>query len=324
MRDCHFIWYMKFAIRRTLIVLLILLLPVLIALWIILPTIILRPQKIDITQHPELLHHKVHPEDYGLKGQDISFNTTDSVHIAATFIPSNIQPARATIIMLHGIGACKEIFLPRAAQYNRDSLNVILMDNRAHGQSGGEYCTYGYHEKQDVSELITEIQQRDSTTPIGIYGASLGGAIAWQVIGHDDRIRFAIIESTFDDLRNVVREYLARFIGFHFNALADFALWRATQVAEFNSDEVVPMNSAAHASCPVFCAHGTKDIHIPMQFGLNNYARLNARGSEIHLIPSADHNNLSAVGGKKYYSQMSDFIRKNTPQIGSKKNDIIE
>lgn len=289
-----------------------------VVLWKILPFMILSPQRADIIQHPEILRHKTRPEDYGLRGQDISFNTSDSVHISATFIPSAHQPAKATMVMLHGIGACKEFFLPRSSQFCNDSINVILMDHRAHGQSGGEYCTYGYHEKQDVSELITSQLRRDPTTPIGIFGSSLGGAIAWQVIGQDDRVSFAIIESTFDELKNVVRVYLARFIGFHFDALADFALWRATQVAQFNSDEVIPMNSAQHASCPVFCAHGSKDIHIPMQLGLNNYSRVTSAGSELHIIPNADHNNMNETGGAAYYKEMIEFIRRNT---SSKQSD---
>lgn len=303
---------MKKVLKISSIVVLVLSIIGFVALWILLPVIILQPQRLDIKQQPALLHHKINPADYGLVGEDISFTTSDSVYISATFLSSENQPAKATIIMLHGIGACKETFLPTAAAFCKNSINVVLMDNRAHGQSGGTYCTYGFHEKDDVSVLVTKLLERDPTNPIGLYGASLGGAISYQVIGQDHRIRFAIIESTFDDLKNVVREYLARFIGFHFDALADFALWRATQVAGFESGQVIPSHSAKNATCPVFCAHGTRDIHIPLKYGIHNYAQLQSKGSEFHLISNADHNNVSSTGGPLYRKMMLHFIRENS------------
>lgn len=280
--------------------------------WYLMPRMILQPQRIDIKKHPELFHYKTRPQDFGLIGEDISFITKDSIELSTLMIKSPLQPAKATIIMLHGIGACKESFLPVAAEYCKDSINVVLMDNRAHGQSSGEYCTYGFHEKNDVSELVTQLLNRDSKTPIGLYGVSLGGAIAWQTLGNDHRIAFAIIESTFDDLRNVVREYLARFIGFRFDVLADFALWRAASVAKINSAEVVPREAATQVTCPVFCAHGSRDIHIPLNYGFANFKKLGGSHHEFHIIHGADHNNVTNLGGGIYKKMKQAFITRNS------------
>jgi len=35
-------------------------------------------------------------------------------------------------------------------RYQKAGLGVIAYDNRAHGNSGGEPCTYGFYEKEDL------------------------------------------------------------------------------------------------------------------------------------------------------------------------------
>jgi len=73
------------------------------------------------------------------------------------------------------------------------------------------YSTYGYHEKNDISLIIDEIKKKQPNTKLGIWGNSLGGAIALQAIEKDKRLEFRIIESTFTDLNQIVYDYQKRF-----------------------------------------------------------------------------------------------------------------
>src|SRR5689334_15925340 len=48
------------------------------------------------------------PEDYGVCGTPFTIETSDSVRISGILLASNLDTTKATIIMLHGIGGCKE------------------------------------------------------------------------------------------------------------------------------------------------------------------------------------------------------------------------
>ncbi|MFT6411105.1 MAG: alpha/beta superfamily hydrolase, partial [Flavobacteriales bacterium] len=80
----------------------------------------------------------------------------------------------------------KEFQLKYAEAFVDLGLNVVVFDLRAHGQSGGENCTYGYCEKHDVSSIIDWLTASGVEGQIGLYGTSLGGAIALQTAAIDD------------------------------------------------------------------------------------------------------------------------------------------
>ncbi len=239
--------------------------------WTSLPKMILCPYRFDVRQHLSGLDGQWTPEAYDLTAEDYDVLTPDSVKLDAWLIHSQLDTSIGTIIMLHGIGSCKESFLSEAKYLASLGLNVVLFDLRAQGQSSGSFCTYGFEEKKDVKIFTDKILRQFPDTPIGLYGVSLGGAIAYQSLAYDERLSFGIIECTYDELTNVVREYTARHVGFHCDWMADFALWRSEKLAGFDSEEVSPYTSAKKIQVPVFVAHGTDDRNIPFEMGKKNF-----------------------------------------------------
>ncbi len=276
--------------------------------WNFLPKLVLCPYRFDVNQHPAGLEVQWTPEAYDLTAEDYDVLTSDSVKLDAWLIHSQLDTTIGTIIMLHGIGSCKEPFLSEAKYLTSLGLNVVLFDMRAQGQSGGSFCTYGFEEKKDVKIFTDKILNQFPDTPIGLYGVSLGGAIAYQSLAYDERLSFGIIECTYDELTNVVREYTARHIGFHCNWIADFALWRSEQLAGFDSEEVSPYASAKKIRVPVFVAHGTADQNIAFEMGKRNFGELQHPGCVFYPVAGADHNNIPSVGGKKFSDAMATFI----------------
>lgn len=79
---------------------------------------------------------------------------------------------------------------------------MVAYDSRAHGDSAGEFCTYGYYEKQDLQRVIDGIDGR----PIVVIGTSLGAAVALQAAAEDSRIDGVVAAESFSDLPTVATE----------------------------------------------------------------------------------------------------------------------
>ena len=130
-----------------------------------------------------------------------SFQTQDNLTLEALYFPTSRDTVNGTIILLHGIRAYKEHFASLAHGLTLLGFNAVALDMRAHGKSNGTHCTYGVKEKHDVSDLIDHLQLSEHIEgSIGIWGQSLGGAVALQAMAHDPRIEFGVVESAFASL----------------------------------------------------------------------------------------------------------------------------
>jgi uncharacterized protein len=292
----------------------------LIAYWVVnnvLPYSAIKPMRSNPAHQQWRLPQGAEPKDYGLNANVLDVTSFDNLMLKGWFFKAEIRPdyKPLTLIYLHGIGGCKEHFLPAAQGMVSQGFNVLTFDLRAHGQSGGDYCTFGFKEKQDISTYIDTLLKIDSTQIIGIMGNSLGGAIALQALAHDKRLKFGVIESTFNELEKVVVEYGADYMFIKSPWLAHKTLEKSAKIADFDPFSVKPCESAKSITQPVFMAHGESDNKIPIEFGLENFKNLASKDKEWVSIPNAGHINIGIIGGVEYYKKMWAFLNKQRQKL---------
>jgi len=264
------------------------------------PYMILTPRKFNLRQTPA---------DRSLPYEKIEVNTSDSLTLRGYWVHRPGETGRPVIILLHGVGGCKEMWLPTAAWLWQEGFETVFLDNRAHGESGGQYCTYGFYEKYDVSAITGYIQQRKSGEPIGVWGNSLGGAIAVQALAVEPRLAFGIVESTFADLRTIVFDYQRRRLKIPWAWFADDGMARAAAMAHFEPDSVRPAELAKRVRQPVFLAHGDADDRIKVEYGRQIFDNLGSIRKQLYLVPGAGHLNVMAKGGPAYKNAILQFIK---------------
>ncbi len=233
----------------------------------------------------------------------------DKTKLKGFHVKSSLGKPKASIILVHGIGGCKEHFTDLAINLAENGYDSWLFDNRAHGESEGRYTTYGDFEKKDIKAIVNAIKKKTPDTKVAIWGNSLGGAIAIQAIEYDKRIEFGIIESTFSDLRQIVYDYQKRFlfdIGIEF--ASNIALNEAGQIAKFNPDRVSPIESVKHITQPILISHGDKDTNISVEYGKALYENLASKDKTLVLVKGGGHHNLAAIGGQAYPKKLLNFL----------------
>ncbi|PTX58762.1 hypothetical protein C8N46_11270 [Kordia periserrulae] len=257
---------------------------------------------------PQKIHLDITPKQLGLQSEQLNITTKDSILLKGYQIKPKMKPV-AVMILIHGIGGCKEHFLNLAGKLTNYGIASVLFDGRAHGESGGQYCTYGFYEKQDISAIVDEIKKRNPTLKIGIWGNSLGGAIAIQALEFDKRIQFGIIESTFTELNQIVYDYKKKMLGgFGLRFISDAALSEAGKIANFNPDEVKPIRSVQNIQQPILFAHGNQDENINYTYGKALYENAASAEKEFVLVEGAGHFNVGEKGGSAYQEKWLHFI----------------
>ena len=248
-------------------------------------------------------------EDFGLKGEKKTIRTADGLVLSAWLIHSNLDTSYAVVTQLHGISNCKETNLPRAKVLADSGYSSLLLDLRAHGESEGEYCTFGYYEKNDLQAVSDSLANWLPGCRQGIWGASLGGAIALQARAVEPRFAFGIIESTFDEYPKVAEEYGADYMfGMRPKWLLNRVLHKAGAIAHFDPYAVLPVKAAAQINRPVLFLHGDKDPRIPMEFNKRNFDAVQNQQKQWVTVAGAGHNNLWAKDGEHLKKEVNNFL----------------
>ena len=272
------------------------------------PYVVIMPFRLEVEAHPERFPNGYLPEDFKLSYQVLDIKGVDGIQLSNYLIKAE-SSCKGTIIMLHGVGACKEQYLSVAADLSKRGYDCLIFDARAHGKSEGKYCTYGFYEKEDTKAAITAVLRNNPTAKIAVWGSSMGGAVALQTLAIDDRIAFGIVESTFTELRQIVYEYQKRYCsGIVFPWICDRALYKAGQIANFDPDKVRPIEAVQSIHQPILMIHGDEDANINIKYGQALFDALNSKDKTFYTVNGGGHANLFAVGGQAYYTNVLNFI----------------
>jgi uncharacterized protein len=187
---------------------------------------------------------------------------------------------RGTIVYLHGVADNRASGIGIASRFVARGFDVISYDSRAHGESTGDACTYGFYEKQDLSRVLDGV-----AGPVVLLGFSLGGAVALQAAAEDRRIGAVIAVSSFSDLRTVGSER-APFFASKRNVAEAFAI--AEKEGRFRADDVSPLAAAARIAVPVLIVHGEGDGETPPAHARRIFAALR-EPKRLILVPNAGH-----------------------------------
>lgn len=183
--------------------------------------------------------------------------------------PSPTLAPRGTILILHGIYACKEHMRPVADLLANAGYRAILVDLRGHGRSTGDWLTYGVVESRDLSQLLSALEEKSLIAgPVGVYGASYGGGVAIQLAGCDPRVRAVVTVAAFSSLRDVVPP-AAKFTVPGAHLLSDEyvrqTLAAAGNLAQFDPAEADGLAAMGKSNAPVLLFHGDHDAKIPCE-----------------------------------------------------------
>lgn len=202
------------------------------------------------------------PADVGLAYQEVTLTTSDHLKISGWYMPSDKS---AGIVVVHGIWANKQAMLPAAVMFHEAGYPVLTIDLRGHGLSEGEQLSYGYDEALDVIAAVEYLLAQPTIEQVGLVGYSLGGSAVVQATARDERVRAAVIESSFSSLSDAVRDSFSQHTGLPSWPLAPLLVRAAERelgltVSQISSKEAL----ASMTARPVMIIHGQDDPLFPV------------------------------------------------------------
>lgn len=249
------------------------------------------------------------PRDAGIPQEDVVITSHDGHALRGWLVRVPKSRSRGTVLYLHGVGDCRTAGVPLAQLLFKNGFNVLLYDSRAHGESGGAFCTYGYYEKHDVSTAISYLEGRKDIRVgrVGVFGTSMGAAVAIQAAAIDPRVKAVISEAGFTDLRTISVDYQKRIVKLPWHFLRNVAMARSQTIANFKAREVSPVTDVQRLAIPILFIHGMEDRLINYEYSKTLY-HFAKNPKELVLIPGANHTDIWEIAGKRYERKIISFF----------------
>lgn len=173
--------------------------------------------------------------------------------------------SKTTIILVHGFHSVPMYnFSVVAEEHLKRGMNVLMTDMRAHGESEGEYCTYGLKEGKDLLNWIAFAESAGAEKVV-LHGISTGAAaVAFSSDGWSDSVKCAIFDCGFNsasELCNYIVE-TRHLPGFIFLGYIDRRTKRRVGLDTVN-DRAEDRLKKAFA--PIFFVIGGKDDVAPFE-----------------------------------------------------------
>jgi dipeptidyl aminopeptidase/acylaminoacyl peptidase len=218
-----------------------------------------------------------------------------SAKLVSWVAPELGRSVRGTVVLLHGVRMDKRSLIPEAVALVDAGYRVVLVDLRGHGDSTGEYLTYGTLEAADVRALLASFGATTSLGPLGAYGFSYGGAVALKLAELEPKVQAVVAVSTFSTLRGVVADYREKYLPGPLRLIPDAwfqgAVDEAATLADFDPDAQSPLRSVEHSSERLLFIHGSADTQVPSRHSLALAAAAGSRATVVTL-PGGTHDSM--------------------------------
>ncbi|MEW5692273.1 MAG: alpha/beta hydrolase [Candidatus Hydrogenedentota bacterium] len=231
------------------------------------------------------------PDVIGLKWEDIEVVTDDGIRLNGWYIPA--LDSICTLIFAHGNAGNISHRLDKIIMFYKRNISVFIFDYRGYGKSGGRPSEKGLY--LDGLAAYNYLVNKRGVQPedIVVYGESIGSAIV-SYIASKNRVRAIILESPFTNARDMSTKILP-FLPVKYFVTIKFDI----------------MSMLKDVEDRILIIHGNKDEIVPFLLGKKLFDSLKTKNKEFYEVPEAGHNDVSFVGGDRYFDRIKEFILAN-------------
>ncbi len=259
--------------------------------------------------------------------EDVSIQGADGAVLKAWYV----RPAKfngSVVLMTHGITDNREGVAGYSTIFLDQGYAVLLPDARAHGESGGEFATYGVREADDLHRWVSFLYKHDKEhgPPHCVYGfgESYGAALLLQSLAAEPRYCALAVEDSFSSAREMsyervsgplhVGDWFGRTVGQPVILTA-----RAYARLRYGIDllQPSPLEAIRHSRVPILLIHGAEDRSINPRHA----AMLAAAGTghvQLWLVPRAWHTGAWSVAHDEFEARVLGWFSGNWQLANSK------
>ena len=176
--------------------------------------------------------------------------------------PSDIMPC---VLYLHENSGSRLQGLGIKLHLLKRNITLCCFDFAGSGLSEGKYISLGYHEKNQVRNVVDFLERLPGMGNIGIWGRSMGAATTLLYAPTDKRIKCIVVDSPFSDFKKLAKEICQSNITIPGLVIEGALYIIGTTVYNKNGmdvNDIKPINSVKNCFVPAIFIHAQDDTFV--------------------------------------------------------------
>jgi alpha-beta hydrolase superfamily lysophospholipase len=236
----------------------------------------------------------------------VILTTKDSIKLEAWYTP--VQNAKGTVLLFHGHGSTKSAVNAEAEAFRAMGFNTFQTGFRAHGNSGGNTCTIGYDEAEDIKLAYDNIKNKGEKN-IVLWGISLGAATITKAINdYNLQPQKIILEMPFGTIEEAVKGRL-KIMGLPQQPMATLLTFWGGAIHGFWAFNMQPSQYAKKITCPVLLQWGANDPRVSRKEEDNIFGNINTTNKKFVVYETAAHESLCKKENEKWITEVTQFLQ---------------
>lgn len=217
-----------------------------------------------------------------------------------------------TVLMFHGYrSSCLRDGMGAFRFTEENGYNILMVDQRAHRNSGGKTITFGVQERYDCLDWIYYLnKQFGEERKIILIGLSMGASTVLMASGFDlpSNVVGVIADCGYSSPKEILQSVLK---GMKLPVKLVYPLVRmsAKLYGKFDPDSASVPEALKNAKVPVLIIHGEEDSYVPCEMSRLNYEACSSE-KELLIIPGADHGMSYMIDEETYVERFVGFLNK--------------
>lgn len=220
------------------------------------------------------------------------------------------QPGAPLVIFSHGYHGiyCRDGYgMYRVTKKN--NLNILMIDARAHGLSGGD-ITFGIRERRDFKSWIEYAIGRFGTKQqILIAGVSMGAASALMCtsLGLPENVKGIVADCGYTRPSDIIKQTI---VSMKLSPKIVYPIIRfsAWLFGGFDLESGKAVDAVANCQIPTLFIHGMRDSVVPVSMGTELFETCASPNKHIQYFETADHANCALTDFDLYEKTVEAFI----------------
>ena len=223
----------------------------------------------------------------------------------------HVQDGAPLQILIHGYRSCA--FRDCGGGHSlsqRMGFNSLVIDQRAHGESGGRTISFGICEHKDCVSWISYCTARfGSDIPIVLWGISMGAATVLMALHRTlpPNVAAVIADSPYSSPKGII-EKVCSDLHYPVKLFRPFIHLSAWLFGRFRLNSISAKEAVAHSRIPILLIHGEDDRLVPFSMSIE-IANCCTSAVTGEIFPDAGHALSYLTDPLRYEKVIYDFLK---------------